>query len=584
MTTSQTPTVEARVSDLLSQMTLAEKIGQMTQIEKNSITPDTVAEFGIGSVLSGGGGNPTPNTPQTWASMVRAFEAAALESRLRIPILYGSDAVHGHNNVVGATIFPHNVGLGAAHDPDLVSRAARVTARECLATNVQWAFAPAVSVPQDTRWGRSFEGFSEATDLVSQLGVASVLGLQNGRFAYSADGERPVLASVKHYVGDGGTAWGSTPSYEWIPDWWKNKDTNKWKLDQGDMRVDEATVRAVHLPPYQAAIAAGARNIMVSYSSWQGVKMHAQRYLLTDVLKGELGFDGFLISDWLATSQLHADFYTSIVMTINAGLDMIMVPYDSAGFITNMTKAVASGDISLQRIDDAVRRILRVKLELGLFEHPFGDETLLAQVGCAAHRQVAREAVRQSLVLLKNENGALPLLTQAHLLVAGTAADDIGMQCGGWTIEWQGKSGAITPGTTLLDALKPRAEITYRADGQFAERAAVGLVVLNEPPYAEGDGDRATLSLSDDDIALVERVRAQCDKLVVVLYSGRPLPLDEIFDQCDALVAAWLPGTEAAGIADGLTGATAFSGKLAYRWPRKDSATPRFPLGYGLSL
>ena len=394
---------EARVNELLSQMTLAEKIGQMTQIEKNSINPEDVTAYSIGSLLSGGGGNPLPNTPATWANMVRTFQEAALQSRLGIPLLYGVDAVHGHSNVKGATIFPHNIGLGASGDPEIVEQVARVTAREILATNVHWNFAPAVSVPQDIRWGRTYEGYSEDTRVVSKLGAAYVRGLQNGG-RLTAENEQAALVSVKHFIGDGGTKWGTARTYPWIQGWWQRKNADQWQIDQADMQVNEETLRTVHLPPYIAAMEAGAKNIMVSYSSWNGLKMHAHRMLLTDLLKGELGFDGFLVSDWLAVSQLDEDFYQGVVMSLNAGLDMIMVPYDYKGFVTAVTQAVASGDVPMSRIDDAVERILRVKFDMGLFEKPFGDESLLAQVGSDAHRQVAREAVRKSLVLLKNDN------------------------------------------------------------------------------------------------------------------------------------------------------------------------------------
>jgi beta-glucosidase len=566
--------VDARVQALLAQMTLAEKIGQMAQIEKNSITPEQVRDHAVGSVLSGGGGNPAPNTPTDWAHMVRAYQEAALQSRLGIPIWYGTDAVHGHNNVRGATIFPHNIGLGAARDADLVRRIAQVTAREMLATHANWAFAPAVSVPQDIRWGRTFEGYSQDTALVSELGVAAIEGLQQA----GSPGQR-VLASVKHFVGDGGTTWGTTRSYDWIPGWWKSADPQRWRIDQGDAQIDEAALRAVHLPPYAAAIAAGARNIMVSYSSWNGLKLHAHRYLLTDVLKGEMGFDGFLVSDWLAVDQLDADLETGLVTAINAGLDMIMVPFRLTEFVTAVTRAVDSGRIALARIDDAVTRILRVKAEFGLFEHPFGDETQLATVGCDEHRQVAREAVRKSLVLLKGDRSTLPLpREQKRLLIAGAGADNMGRQCGGWTIEWQGKEGDITPGTTLLQAVRQTVsaatEVLYDADGSFAGgvHAASALVVLSEAPYAEGEGDRMHLALPPEDVALVHRMRARCDRLIVVLYSGRPLLIDDILDQCDALVAAWLPGTEAAGITDVLFGDYPFTGTLPYAWPRAASA------------
>lgn len=580
--------INARVTDLLVRMSLAEKIGQMTQVEKNSITPGEVADYFIGSVLSGGGGNPTPNTPEAWVEMVHSFQEPASRTRLGIPLIYGADAVHGHNNVRGTVIFPHNIGLGATRNAALAEKIGRITATELIATGVHWNFAPTVAVPQDIRWGRTYEGYSERTDLVSRLGTALLRGLQNVDGRPDLSHPRTVLGSVKHYLGDGGTRWNSNTSNDWI-------------IDQGVTDVDEATLRAVHLPPYIAAIEAGARNIMVSFSSWGGLKMHAHKYLLTDVLKGELGFDGFLASDWMAIDQLDPDYYTCVVTSINAGLDMIMVPFDYRRFIATLTRAVEKGDVSLERIDDAVGRILRVKFALGLFENPFGDESLLALVGSDEHRQVAREAVCQSLVLLKNDAQTLPLSKETPLiLVAGQAADDIGLQCGGWTIEWQGKAGDITPGTTLLAALKKTVSesttIRYNAAGEFGQddrKAEVGLVVLSEAPYAEGEGDRADLTLPPADMALIEQVKPHCNKLVVILFSGRPLIISEQVRQCDAFIAAWLPGTEGQGMADVLFGDNPFTGKLAYTWPRSMAQVPLkalleggdeplFPFGYGL--
>ncbi len=591
--------VEGRVQALLEQMTLAEKIGQMTQVEKNSITPEAVREYGIGSVLSGGGGNPTPNSPESWAEMVSGFLLPALKTRLGIPLVYGVDAVHGHNNVRGAVIFPHNVGLGAARDAGLVERVARVTAREILATGVHWDFAPSVAVPQDIRWGRTYEGFGERTELVSELAAAYIRGLQGERL----DAPEAALASAKHFVADGGTSWGSSSDYAWIPGVWKSNGRS-WKMDQGRSDIDEATLRRVHLPSYQVAIEAGARCIMVSYSSWGGLKMHAHHYLLTEVLKGEMGFSGFLISDWMAIDQISSDYEESLITSINAGLDMVMVPFDYQRFIAVLTAVVERGAVPMERIDDAVRRILTVKLELGLFERPLGAPQLLPQVGSDAHRLIAREAVSQSLVLLKNEGSTLPLAkTEPRLLVAGEGASDIGLQCGGWTVDWMGALGAITTGTTLLEAIQAtvsdETELHFDAAGQFdgVERGGVGIVVLHELPYAEGEGDSPDLALSPDALVLLERVRAQVERLVVVLFSGRPVIVTEYLPHCDAFVAAWLPGTEGQGVADGLFGNTPIRGKLPYTWPRTveqlpfDFASlptegldaPLFPFGYGLS-
>jgi len=589
---------EQRVADLLARMTLEEKIGQMTQVEKNSLSPAEVTARFIGSVLSGGGGYPQPNTAENWAAMVDGFQRAALNTRLRVPLIYGVDAVHGHNNVYGATIFPHNVGLGATRDPDLVERIGRATAVEMSATGIYWDFAPVVAVPQDIRWGRAYEGYGENTDLVTQLGMAFQRGLQT-----RADGPGlNVLATPKHFIGDGGTAWGTSRM---------NIFDHPFMLDQGDALIDEATLRALFLPPYQAAVDAGAKSIMVSFSSWQGKKMHAHKYLLTDVLKGELGFGGFLLSDWQAIDQLPGDPDARIVASINAGLDMIMVPYDYRAFIDGLTRAVNEGRIPLERIDDAVRRILTVKFELGLFERPYSDPAALASVGSSAHLELAREAVRKSLVLLKNDAQTLPLGKDSPLIfVAGQAADDVGLQSGGWTIEWQGQAGAITPGTTILDGIRQTvaasARVEYNRLGQFDGltdsqgqplAADVGIVVVAEKPYAEGVGDEGDLTLPEADAALIDRVKQQSRKVVVVLLSGRPLVVTRPLAQWDALVAAWLPGSEGAGVAEVLFGDYPFTGKLPYSWPRSNDQlpfdfknlpaegcdAPLFPFGYGLS-
>ena len=587
--------LNAKIDELTERMTLLEKIGQMTQVDVKSLREGVVRDFGIGSVLSGGGGNPTPNNPAAWAEMVRRVQNEALESRLGIPLLYGVDAVHGHSNLHGATIFPHNVGLGATGDSDLVERIGRVTASELLATNVHWTFAPAVSVPQDIRWGRTFEAFGQNPALVSSLGAAFIRGLNGGNESHDGN-QRTVLASPKHFIGDGGTTWGSPRRYEWIQGWWNDDAPDRWQLDQGDLRSDEASLRSVHLPPYEEAIAAGALSIMISYSSWNGQKLHAHRYLLTDLLKGELAFRGFLVSDWLGVSQLDANFEDAVCLAINAGIDMVMVPFEYERFIRAVKSGVETGIIPLSRIDDACRRIVRVKAALGLFDHPFGDSDLLPQVGGRAHRAVAREAAAKSQVLLKNHGGALPLSPDVpRLLVAGAAADDIGLQCGGWTIEWQGGRGEITEGTTLLEgisrAVAPRTAVTYEPDGAFrGVRGDVGIVVLSEPPYCEGEGDRDDLSLTEDEVALVRRVRLQCDLLVLVIYSGRPLIIGDVLDSCDAIVASWLPGTEADGIADVLFGKRPFTGRLPFEWPKTmdqvrspNGVPPLFPLSYGLT-
>jgi beta-glucosidase len=569
--------VEERVADLLARMTLPEKIGQMTLVEKNSIAAKEIASRAIGGLLSGGGGYPEPNTPAAWAKMVDGFQEHALQSRLGIPLIYGVDAVHGHNNVHGAVIFPHNIGLGAAGDPELMERVGRTTAAEMIGTGIYWNYGPCVAVPQDIRWGRTYEGYGENPALVSILAAAYLHGLQGDSLA--APGS--VLATPKHFAGDGGTAWGSsvTPGY---------------LIDTGVTEVDEATLRALHLPPYVAAVKAGAKSIMVSYSSWGGMKMHAQKYLISDVLKGELNFDGFVVSDWGGIDPIASDYYQAVVTAINAGIDMSMVPYDYGRFIATLARAAANGDVPLARIDDAVRRILTVKVEMGLFDHPFSDPALLAQVGSEAHRAVAREAVAKSLVLLKNDGDLLPPSKDLpRIAVAGQAADDIGTQCGGWTIEWQGKQGDITPGTTILEAIRATVSANTTVDydrlGQFDGTAGVCIAVVGEEPYAEGQGDSGSLALSVADKQMLQRLPDQCARLAVILISGRPLIVTDTLDAWDAFVAAWLPGTEGQGVTDVLFGDLPFTGKLSYTWPSSVDQLPRpqedealFPLGYGL--
>jgi beta-glucosidase len=596
------------IRDLLERMTLREKIGQMTQVEKNSIRPGDIREHCIGSILSGGGGNPEPNTPRAWRAMVSGFIDEALEHRLGIPLLYGVDAVHGHNNVVGATIFPHNIGLGATRDRDLLRRVGRATALEVAATSVRWDFAPAVSIPHDIRWGRTFEGYGQETEVVSELAVAFIEGLHGAGLGEPTS----VLPSVKHYLADGATVWGSSrridrnAGVEADDRTLANANVDRhfarlleagaWQLDQGSSEIDEQTLRRVHLPPYRAAIDSGALNVMASYSSWGGLKMHEHRYLLTDILKRELGFEGFIVTDWEAIDQIGSDFHTCVVRSINAGIDMVMVPFGYERFIETLERAVRQGDVPVSRIDDAVTRILYVKERLGLFEHPHTDPALLERVGSPEHRALAREAVRKSAVLLKND-AVLPLPKEiGSLLVAGSGADDIGLQCGGWTISWMGGRGPTTVGTTILEGIRAVAArntvVHYNADGYLGGRADAGVVVLSEEPYAEGMGDRADLRLTAEDRELLARVRRQCDRLVVILLSGRPLIVTDELDQWDAFVAAWLPGTEADGIADLLFGRYPFTGKLSFAWPRSmdqvplaamGEAEPLFPLGFGLA-
>ncbi|MDT8304949.1 MAG: glycoside hydrolase family 3 N-terminal domain-containing protein [Anaerolineae bacterium] len=582
-----------RVEDLLGRMSLAEKIGQMTLVEKNSIAEEDITRLGIGGLLSGGGGSPAGNRPKDWLEMVNGFQRYALETSLAIPLLYGVDAVHGHSNVKGAVLFPHNIGLGATGNADLLAEIGRVTAVETAATGIWWNFAPAVSVPQDIRWGRTYEGYSENAGLVTRLSRAYLQGLQGDDLAATDT----IAGTPKHFVADGGTVWGTSRA-------------SNYEIDQGDAQIDEETLRAVHLPPYLAAIEAGARTIMVSYSSWNGAKMHAHGYLITDVLKGELGFDGFVVSDWGAIDQVDGNYYQAVVKAINAGIDMNMVPSKYGLFIDALTAAVENGDVQEERIDDAVRRILTVKFELGLFERPLMDDSLLDTVGSDAHRELARQAVRESLVLLHHDGETLPIPSGvATIFVAGEAADDVGIQAGGWSIEWQGRPGNLTPGTTILEGIEATAPDTtnvyYNRFGKYEHVtgdagepvvADVGIVVIGERPYAEGMGDRADLALNEIQAGLIERVREQSRRLIVILLSGRPLIISEQLPLADAWIAAWLPGTEGQGVADVLFGAYEFQGTLPYTWPRTmdqipfdfDNVpaggcdAPLFPFGYGL--
>jgi beta-glucosidase len=548
--------VSERVADLLSRMTLAEKVGQMTQADHLAFENfSDVKTYFIGSVLSGGGSDPAAgNAPIHWTDLYDALQAEALQTRLQIPMIYGIDAVHGHSNVVGAVIFPHNIGLGATRDAALVEEIARATAIEIAATGIDWTFAPCVAVPRNERWGRTYEGFAEDPTLVSTLGAAAVKGLQ----ADSLTDPTAIIACAKHYLGDGGTTDGD---------------------DQGNTQIDEATLRAIHLPPYEAAIAQNVRTIMASYNSWNGLKLHGSEYLLTDLLKEELGFSGFIVSDWAAIDQLPGDYDSDVVNSINAGIDMVMVPNEYETFITSLTNAVNSGAVSMTRIDDAVGRILTVKFEQGLFERPYADRSLLSEIGKAEHRQLGRRSVRQSLVLLDKRDGILPLAkTSGRLLVAGEHADDIGLQCGGWTIQWGGAGGEITEGTTILEGLRevaPEAQIIYDAGGNFTtEEGDIAIVVIGEQPYAEGDGDRDDLNLDKNHIQLLRKLKNTGVPVISILISGRPMLIEAMLANSDAVFAAWLPGSEGAGIADVLFGDYQPSGLSPMTWPRSMAHIP----------
>ncbi|CAA0384742.1 unnamed protein product [Arabidopsis thaliana] len=588
--------VEARVKDLLSRMTLPEKIGQMTQIERVVTTPPVITDNFIGSVLNGGGSWPFEDAKTSdWADMIDGYQNAALASRLGIPIIYGIDAVHGNNNVYGATIFPHNIGLGATRDADLIRRIGAATALEVRACGAHWAFAPCVAALRDPRWGRSYESYSEDPDIICELS-SLVSGLQgeppkehpNG-YPFLA-GRNNVVACAKHFVGDGGTDKG---------------------INEGNTIVSYEELEKIHLAPYLNCLAQGVSTVMASYSSWNGSKLHSDYFLLTELLKQKLGFKGFVISDWEALERLSEPFGSNyrncVKISVNAGVDMVMVPFKYEQFIKDLTDLVESGEVTMSRIDDAVERILRVKFVAGLFEHPLTDRSLLGTVGCKEHRELARESVRKSLVLLKNgtnsEKPFLPLDRNVkRILVTGTHADDLGYQCGGWTKAWFGLSGRITIGTTLLDAIKEavgdKTEVIYEktpSEETLAslQRFSYAIVAVGETPYAEtlGDNSELTIPLNGNDIvtALAEKIPT-----LVVLFSGRPLVLEPlVLEKAEALVAAWLPGTEGQGMTDVIFGDYDFEGKLPVSWFKRvdqlpltadaNSYDPLFPLGFGLN-
>jgi beta-glucosidase len=577
------------VKRLLSTLTLNEKVGQMTQPDQLYVKDlDDIQKYHLGSILQGGDSDPqNGNDLKSWTDLCDQFQARGMATKPRIPLLYGVDAVHGHNNVLGATIFPHHIGLGCTRNAELVEKAARVTAEEVRATGINWNFAPCVTVPQDVRWGRTYEGFSESPDVVKALGAAAVRGLQG----QALDDPRSLVGCAKHFAGDGGTAFGTGMA--------RRTGQGNFPLDHGDTRLDDATFRKIHLQGYITAIAEGVATIMPSFSSWNGVKCSANRVLLTEILKEQMAFEGFLISDYAAHKELPGNYKQQIGTTINAGMDMVMVPDDYPEFIRLLKELVAEGRVPMSRIDDAVTRILRVKFAMGLMNparSPLADRSLWKTFGSAEHRAVARQCVRESVVVLKNERSLLPLQKGARLHVAGRCADDIGNQCGGWTLKWQGESGPVTTGgTTILAALRKalgEANVSFSRDGSGASGASVGVAVIGETPYAEMEGDRVDLSLASEDAAVVDQLKSAGIPVLVVLVSGRPLAIDNILEKADAVVAAWLPGTEGDGVADVLTGASKPVGKLSYTWPKGSSTSfhlgdhgyqTLFPFGYGLT-
>jgi beta-glucosidase len=619
------PRLEARISELLQKMTLEQKVAQMLQADIRSVTPEDVRTYRLGSILNGGGAFPANEKHSKvadWVALADRFYDASMDTAggaPAIPIMWGTDAVHGHNNVIGATLFPHNVGLGAAHDPDLIQRIGEATAREVAATGIDWTFAPTVAVVQDPRWGRSYEGYSERPDIVKAYAGRMVQGLQGtGGTPTFLDGNH-ILATAKHYIGDGGTNHG---------------------IDRGNNKSSERDLFVTHGQGYVTALQAGVQTVMASYNSWQGVKMHGQRHLLTDVLKNRMGFDGIVVSDWDGVDEVQGCAKDRCAQAINAGIDMIMVPDLWKGFLQNTVSQVRAGDIPMARIDDAVTRILRVKLRAGLFEkgrpssRPLANQ--VAQLGAPDHRAVAREAVRKSVVLLKNDKCLLPLSPKTNVLVAGDGANDIGKQSGGWTISWQGtgNTNADYPGaTSIYDGINSAVtaaggKATFSVDGSFKTQPDVAVVVFGEDPYAEWHGDIKSLDyrgpvgdgqaavdmnrpapevspVFDEpvyetspvnqptapvaDLQLLQRLRAKGIPVVAVFLTGRVRGVTPEIEASNAFTVAWLPGTEGGGIADVLfrkaDGGVNFpiSGKLSYAWPRGGTpGAPLFPYGYGL--
>jgi beta-glucosidase len=583
--------MEARIARIVASMTLAQKIGQMTQPDVRYISPEEVTQYYIGSVLNGGGAWPAMNKHATvaeWAALSDRYHDAALatDMAVKIPLIWGTDAVHGHNNVSGATLFPHNIGLGAAHDSDLIERIGRATARQVRATGITWVFAPTLAVGENRRWGRTYESYSSDPQQVAEYGEALVRGLQG-----DLTGDGDVVATAKHYMGDGGTYNGQ---------------------DQGETRATRAEMINRHAAGYYSAIEAGVQTVMASYSSWNDVaaghdygKMHGSREMLTDVLKDRLGFDGLVVSDWNGIEQVPGCAKAECAQAINAGIDMVMVPEDWKAFIQNTIADVEAGRIPMSRIDDAVTRILRVKMRSGLFEHAPSESRYNGRAEAVAAADLAREAVRKSVVLLKNNESALPLVQGEKILVVGDSADSLSNQTGGWSLTWQGTENVnadFATGATLLQALTAQfgaENIVYSRDavGVDVTRFAKVVVVLGETPYAEYHGDvrfPAPVQYSHrrpNDLALLHAVSGKGVPVVSVLYSGRPAYVNDLINLSDAFVAAFLPGTEGAGLADVLSGGPYdFTGRLSFAWPGSACSTGehegevvQFARGYGLS-
>ena len=572
--------IDKKVDKLIQSMTLDEKVGQMTQIDQRFL--DTITDlstYSIGSLLSGGGSHPKVNEPQAWLDMYNGYQSETLKSRLQIPLIYGIDAVHGHNNVYGATIFPQNIGLGATNNPELIFKISEATSIEVAATGIDWTFSPCLSSPEDYRWGRTYEGFSSDPSLVEILGEASVKGYQSAQ----TNSGKKVVACAKHFIGDGNTEFGTGMN---------------GLVDRGNTILTVDELKEKLLPKYQAAIDADVQTIMASYNSWNGVKCHGSKELLTDILKIEMGFDGFVISDWQGIDEIPGDYKSDIITSINAGIDMVMVsgqgqPYKK--FMRLLKESVEEGSIPLARIDDAVKRILKVKIRNGLFDNPLVENDALKVIGSDAHRDIARQAVRESVVVLKNDD-IIPISKDSKsIVVAGRGADNLGMQCGGWTINWQGGQGDITIGTTILDGIKKsvsaETNVIYSKDGQDLNDVdgELAVVVIGEDPYTEFFGDKDNLDLLNDDINTINNLKNKGYKVMVLLISGRPMNIAEHIDDWDGFAAIWLPGSEGDGVSDILFGDFQSTGKLSYPWPIKaehganaDDKDLLFNFGYGL--
>ena len=625
------------IQQLVEQMTLDEKVGQMTQVDKRMLdSEEDIAKFFLGSILSGGGSVPDDNTTKGWVKMVNRYQAQALSTRLKIPLIYGIDAVHGHSNVVGATIFPQNIGLGCANDPELIYQINHATAVEVAATGLHWTFSPCITVPQDDRWGRQYEGFSESAELVTRLTHAAITGYEDDIRAFN---DRKIAACAKHFIGDGGTDWETGSLQEGM---------HTYKIDRGNTSISEEELRRVHLPPYLEALNAGVKTIMISFNSWNGVKCHGSKYLINDLLKEELQFDGLVVTDWAGIDEIPGDYKSDIITSINAGIDLVMVPGSLYGqnhyktFIKLLKESIEEGSIPMSRIDDAVNRILSVKYDLDLFNEPYGNIEYASHVGSEKHRELARKAVRKSMVLLKNESNILPLDKNEKLTVVGSGANNLGMQNGGWTVEWQGrftpdleimdedKNGKVEKsellsfmkgiydkkfdkgaaenwfkemdknsddqvdqgemlaferakpfqpeGTSILNAissaLNNKEMINYDPRADNLSKGQTVVAVIGEYPYAEGYGDNPTISLNPFDKAVLQKCYEAGSKVIVIMLSGRPLIISEHIDKWSGFLAAWLPGMAGEGIADIIFGDHEPTGKLSYSWPKDISQLP----------